>query len=71
MKITSAGRVRFRLPIKPDDELTLKVSRQEGPRGWTYLFTVSLAGEPACTGAFTAEPAGGSQNKFLDKDRCF
>jgi 3-hydroxyacyl-[acyl-carrier-protein] dehydratase len=56
MRITGVGRVRFRLPVKPDEELILKISRQEGPRGWTYLFTVSLAGEPACTGAFTAKP---------------
>jgi 3-hydroxyacyl-[acyl-carrier-protein] dehydratase len=54
MRITSVGKVRFRLPVKPDEEITLKISRQEGREGWTYLFTVSLAGASACTGAFTA-----------------
>jgi 3-hydroxyacyl-[acyl-carrier-protein] dehydratase len=67
MRITGVGRVRFRLPVRPDEELALKISRQEGRGGWTYLFTVSLAGEPACTGAFTAKPADTPQNKFLDK----
>ncbi len=68
MRITGLGRVRFRLPVKPDEEMTLKISRQEGRNGWTYLFSVSLSGEPACTGAFTAAPVHGPLYKSLDKD---
>jgi len=71
MRITGLGRVRFRLPVRPDEELTLKISRREGRDGWTYLFSVALAGEPACTGAFTAEPVVGPRHKSLDKDQCF
>ena len=54
VRITSVGKVRFCLPVKPDEELTLKIFRQEGREGWIYLFTVNLAGASACTGAFTA-----------------
>ncbi len=71
MKITRLDRVRFRLPFKPDEEMKLKITRQEGPDGWNYPFTVSLAGEPACSGVFTARPGNDPGNKFLDKDRCF
>ena len=57
MRITGVSRVRFRLPVKPDEELTLKISRREGRVESNYLFTVSHAGEQTCTGAFKAKPA--------------
>ncbi len=68
MRITGLSRVRFRLPVKPDEEMALKISRREGRSGWTFLFSVSLSGVPACTGAFTAEPVHGPSYKSLDKD---
>jgi 3-hydroxyacyl-[acyl-carrier-protein] dehydratase len=52
--ITGIHRVRFRLPVKPDDRILLEVTRENKRGGMTYLFSVNLAGEPACTGAFTA-----------------
>ncbi|MHB8910321.1 MAG: 3-hydroxyacyl-ACP dehydratase FabZ family protein [Syntrophales bacterium] len=58
--ITRLGRVRFRLPVKPDDVMTLEITREKKHDGMVaYLFSVNLAGEAACTGAFTARLAEG------------
>jgi 3-hydroxyacyl-[acyl-carrier-protein] dehydratase len=58
--ITGLGRVRFRLPVKPDDLMTCEITREKKGDGTAaYLFSVSLAGEAACTGTFTARFAGG------------
>jgi peptidoglycan/xylan/chitin deacetylase (PgdA/CDA1 family)/3-hydroxymyristoyl/3-hydroxydecanoyl-(acyl carrier protein) dehydratase len=56
--ITGVGRVRFRLPVKPDDRITLKITREKKRDGLAYLFAVSLAGEPACSGIFTMQICG-------------
>jgi 3-hydroxyacyl-[acyl-carrier-protein] dehydratase len=56
--ITGVRRVRFRLPVKPDDQMILKITRGKKRDELTYRFAVSLAGEPACTGAFTAQVCG-------------
>ena len=56
--ITGLGRVRFRLPVKPDDLMTLEITREKKHDGMVaYLFSVNLAGEAACTGTFTARLA--------------
>ena len=52
--ITGIGRVRFRLPVKPDDWMTLKISREIKQDRLTYEFSVCLAEELACTGFFRA-----------------
>jgi 3-hydroxyacyl-[acyl-carrier-protein] dehydratase len=48
--ITGLRRVRFRLPVRPDDEVMLEVTRMPERQGPAYFFTVSLAGEVACSG---------------------
>jgi 3-hydroxyacyl-[acyl-carrier-protein] dehydratase len=53
--ITGVHRVRFRLPVRPDDVVTLEATRMPNPKGPVYAFTVSLAGETACSGVLTAE----------------
>jgi 3-hydroxymyristoyl/3-hydroxydecanoyl-(acyl carrier protein) dehydratase len=55
--ITGIGRVRFRLPVKPDDWMTLKISREIKQDRLTYEFSVCLAEELACTGFFRARIA--------------
>ncbi len=57
--ITGVSRVRFRLPVKPDDRMTFEITREEKRGGMAYLFSVNLAGEAACTGVFTARLAEG------------
>jgi 3-hydroxymyristoyl/3-hydroxydecanoyl-(acyl carrier protein) dehydratase len=58
--ITGLGRVRFRLPVKPDDRMSFKITREKRRDEMAYLFSVTLAGEAACTGAFTARLVEGS-----------
>jgi 3-hydroxyacyl-[acyl-carrier-protein] dehydratase len=53
--ITGVRRVRFRLPVRPDDEVTLKTARISNPKGPAYAFTVCLAGETVCSGVLTAQ----------------
>jgi 3-hydroxyacyl-[acyl-carrier-protein] dehydratase len=55
LAITGIRRVRFRLPVKPDDTVILEATRMSGREGPTYAFTVSLAGEVACSGVLTAK----------------
>lgn len=52
--ITGVGRVRFRLPVKPDAPMDLAITREKRSGGTAYHFTVNLNGEAACTGTFTA-----------------
>jgi 3-hydroxyacyl-[acyl-carrier-protein] dehydratase len=55
LAITGVRRVRFRLPVRPDDEVTLEATRMSGREGPAYAFTVCLTGEVACSGILTAE----------------
>jgi 3-hydroxyacyl-[acyl-carrier-protein] dehydratase len=58
--ITGLGRVRFRLPVKPGDLMTLEITREKKrDQMAAYHFSVNLAGEVACTGTFTARLAEG------------
>jgi 3-hydroxyacyl-[acyl-carrier-protein] dehydratase len=63
MTITGVGRVRFRLPVGPDDSMEIRIVRENRRGGWSYRFTVALAGEPVCTGVFTAGLKKGSMQQ--------
>jgi len=55
IRITGIRRVRFRLPVRPDDVLTISVSsfnRDERP---SYHFNVTLEGKTVCTGVVATE----------------
>ncbi len=56
IRVSGIRRVRFRLPVRPDELLmiSLSLSRQEG--GLSYHFKVDLDGKTVCTGIVTAEP---------------
>ena len=56
-RVTITGVVRVRLPVRPGDRMILNVTREKKRDGVAYLFSVTLAGEAACTGAFTARLA--------------
>jgi 3-hydroxyacyl-[acyl-carrier-protein] dehydratase len=55
LAIAGVRRVRFRLPVRPDDEVTLEAIRMPKKEGLAYLFNVYLAGESVCSGVLTAE----------------
>jgi 3-hydroxyacyl-[acyl-carrier-protein] dehydratase len=52
--ITGVRRVRFRLPVRPEDEVTLEVTQMPDRQGPAYSFTLCVAGEAACSGLLTA-----------------
>jgi 3-hydroxyacyl-[acyl-carrier-protein] dehydratase len=52
--MTGVGRVRFRLPVKPDDLMVIEISREGKNSGFAYGFSVFLSGELACTGYLAA-----------------
>jgi 3-hydroxymyristoyl/3-hydroxydecanoyl-(acyl carrier protein) dehydratase len=57
--ITGVGRVRFRLPVRPDDRMVIKISREKRNEGFTYGFSVFLSEELACAGFFSARVVAG------------
>ena len=55
VKITGIKRVRFRLPIRPDDPISISLSRVEGEKEDSYSFKITIRQDIACTGIVTAE----------------
>jgi len=55
LAIAGVRRVRFRLPVKPGDEVTLSATEAPGPRGPSFAFSIQLAGEQACSGVLATE----------------
>jgi 3-hydroxyacyl-[acyl-carrier-protein] dehydratase len=53
--MTGVGRVRFRLPVKPDNRMVIEISREKKNVGFAYGFSVFLSGELACTGYLAAK----------------
>jgi 3-hydroxyacyl-[acyl-carrier-protein] dehydratase len=51
--ITGVRRVRFRLPVRPEDEVALEAIRMPGRQSPAYSFTICLAGEAVCSGVLT------------------
>ena len=54
IRIQGINRVRFRLPVKPDDLLTLAFSLSERGGNLVYSFKVSLDGKTVCNGVIAA-----------------
>ncbi|MCL5808037.1 MAG: hypothetical protein M1418_05760 [Deltaproteobacteria bacterium] len=57
VEMMGIGRVRFRLPVKPDDRMTLKISRERKQDRLSYEFSVCISEELACTGFLKAKIA--------------
>jgi 3-hydroxyacyl-[acyl-carrier-protein] dehydratase len=54
IQVLGIRRVRFRLPVKPDDTLTLSFSRSRQEGNLSYSFKVSLDEKPVCSGLVAA-----------------
>lgn len=54
--ITGIRRVRFRLPVRPDELLTISLSSSHMDASLSYHFNVAVNGKTACTGIVAAEP---------------
>lgn len=57
--IPGIRRVRFRQPVKPDDEVELEAKRIFGREGPAYAFKISLRGEAVCSGILRADIIAG------------
>lgn len=55
IRITSIRKVRFRLPVKPDELLAISLSFSSQEEGLTGHFQVELNGKMVCTGNVFAE----------------
>jgi 3-hydroxymyristoyl/3-hydroxydecanoyl-(acyl carrier protein) dehydratase len=59
VRISNIRKVRFRLPIRPDSSLSIKLSFSEKDGVAVCQFRIALMGEPGetvCTGLMDAEP---------------
>ena len=56
IRITGIRRVRFRLPVRPDESLTISLPLSHQENNLSYHFMVTLNGKTACTGVVVAEP---------------
>ena len=54
VKEAISGRVRFRLPVRPDDRMVIEIAREKKGAGFAYGFSVFLSEELACTGVLAA-----------------
>ncbi len=54
VRVEGVRRVRFRLPVKPDDLLTLSFSRSRQESNLSYTFKVSLDEKAVCSGVIAA-----------------
>jgi 3-hydroxyacyl-[acyl-carrier-protein] dehydratase len=55
VRITGVKRVRFRQPIRPDDPISISLTRTESDRDSSYNFKIVVRDDIACTGVMTAE----------------
>jgi 3-hydroxyacyl-[acyl-carrier-protein] dehydratase len=54
--ITSIRRVRFKLPVRPEESLNIVLSLPDKAEELTYHFMVELKGKTVCTGIAVAMP---------------
>ncbi|HOD28200.1 MAG TPA: FabA/FabZ family ACP-dehydratase [Syntrophales bacterium] len=57
VEMTGIRRVRFRLPVKPDDPITLQAVREVKRGTPAFVFNVCLEGEIACSGILSVTAA--------------
>lgn len=58
IRIAGLKRVRFRLPVKPHDTVTMELTCEKPDRVVSYGFQARVKGEIACTGVVLAEQTG-------------
>jgi 3-hydroxymyristoyl/3-hydroxydecanoyl-(acyl carrier protein) dehydratase len=55
VRITGVRRVRFKLPVRPDELLRVSLSSHQREDGLSYQFSVESNGKTVCTGIAKAE----------------
>ena len=61
MRIAGIRRVRFRKPVRPDEQLFIEICRENAEREPGYLFRALVGGEVACTGLVSVEPVAAAR----------
>jgi 3-hydroxyacyl-[acyl-carrier-protein] dehydratase len=56
IRIAGIRRVRFRLPVRPDEVLTVFLSLSDQENDRSYQFKVAVSGKTVCTGVVVVEP---------------
>ena len=55
IKMVGVRKVKFKKPVKPDEFISIIISRENKPNILSYLFKVLVKGETCCTGIISAE----------------
>lgn len=61
VRISGMRRVRFRKPVRPDEQLFIEICRENAEREPGYLFRALVGGEVACTGLVSVEPVAAAR----------
>jgi 3-hydroxyacyl-[acyl-carrier-protein] dehydratase len=59
IRLQAVKRVRFKKPVRPDENFTVALKREQKESGISYNFTILLEGEAACTGILNIELIAG------------
>ena len=63
IKVSTIHRVRFRLPVKPDDLLKITATSSDRLGQASYQFKVEVNGQTACTGLMAVEMLRGKNQE--------
>jgi 3-hydroxyacyl-[acyl-carrier-protein] dehydratase len=56
IRLSSLKRVRFKMPVRPDERLLVDIRHETGKGGDAYLFQAMIGEDLACAGTFVALP---------------
>jgi 3-hydroxyacyl-[acyl-carrier-protein] dehydratase len=56
IRLKSVTRVRFKKAVRPDEHVTILLTREQRPGGTCYRFTILVGGDAGCTGILHIEP---------------
>ena len=64
IRISNIRRVRFRLPVRPDEAITISLSFSAQGESLSYHFRVEPTGKTVCTGIVVAKPLPVEQKRL-------
>ena len=56
IRLKSVTRVRFKKPVRPDEQIEIKLDREQRAGDASYRFTILVGNEAGCTGILHTEP---------------
>jgi acyl carrier protein len=67
VRISGMRRVRFRQPVRPDERLSIEISRENAEKERGYLFRAMIGNDVVCTGLVSVEPVAVNARDFLNR----